>query len=259
MRRPPPPMPAAPETLRRLPVLPGAGLLLFAAAAAAAIAGSLSMQDMGEVPMPGGWMLSTAWMPMCGQSWTGPAASFVGMWTVMMVAMMSPALLPQLRRLPPEQAALAGAGYFFAWAVLGVIVFALGAAVTQALLQMNAVARAVPVLSGLVVLLAGGFQFTAWKARQLACCRQPLICSSGHARTAWRHGLRLGQHCMASCAGWTAMLLVLGVMDLRVMATVTAAITAERLAPDGQAVVRLGGTAAVLAGLLLTAQAAWPV
>lgn len=250
-------MPAVPEVLRRLPALPGAGMLLFTVATAATIAGSLSMQAMGEVPMPGGWTLSTAWMPMCGQSWAGAAASFSGMWVVMMVAMMLPALLPALRGYRPERAVAAGAGYFFVWTLLGLVVFALGALLTQALLQMNAVARTVPVLSGLVVLLAGGFQFTAWKARHLACCRQSPMYLPAHASTAWRHGLQLGEHCVYSCAGLTAMLLVLGVMDLRGMVLVTAAITAERVAPDGKRVARVVGAIAVAAGLLMTVQAVW--
>lgn len=252
-------MPAVPDVLRRRPVLPGAAWLLFAAAAASTIAGGLAMQDMGELPMPGGWTLSTAWLPMCGQSWAGAAASFTGMWVVMMVAMMLPSLLPALRWYRPARAALAGAGYFLVWTMLGVLVFALGAALTQALLQMNAVARSVPALQGLVVLLAGALQFTTWKARHLACCRQPPMSLPPPASAAWRHGLRLAQHCVCSCAGLTAMLLVWGVMDLRVMALVTTAITAERLAADGERVARAVGAAMVAAGLLMTVQAAWPV
>lgn len=252
-------MPAAPETLRRLPLVPGAGLLLFAAATLATIAGSLSMQDMGELPMPGGWTLSTAWMPMCGQSWAGAAASFTGMWMVMMVAMMSPSLLPALREYRPGLATVAGAGYFFVWAVLGAIIFALGAVLTQVLLQMNTVARAVPALSGLVVLLSGAFQFTAWKAHHLSCCRQQQPAQlPTHAGTAWRHGLRLGRHCVFSCAGLTTLLLVSGVMDLRAMVVVTALITAERLAPDGEGVARAAGAVAMAAGLLMSARALWP-
>jgi len=54
-----------------------------------------------------------------------------------------------------ELTALAGTGYLRVWAVLGVIVFALGAALAQAVVQMPAVARAVPVSLGMVVLLAG--------------------------------------------------------------------------------------------------------
>ncbi|HEY3243493.1 MAG TPA: DUF2182 domain-containing protein, partial [Phycisphaerae bacterium] len=48
------------------------------------------------IPMPGGWSLSRCWMPAAGQSWFGAAAAFVGMWIVMMVAMMLPALMPVL-------------------------------------------------------------------------------------------------------------------------------------------------------------------
>ena len=52
---------------------------------------------------------------------------------------------------------------------------------------------------------------------------------------------------------YVAVLLVLGVMDLGVMAVVTAAITLERLVP---ASARAVGAACVLAGLLLIARAA---
>jgi predicted metal-binding membrane protein len=117
---------------------------------------------------------------------------------------------------------------------------------------------AVPIAAGVVVLLAGALQFSAWKARHLACCRE----APGRGRalpadagTAWRHGLRLGLHCSASCAGLTAILLVVGFMDVGAMAVVTAAITAERLAPAGERVARAIGAIAVGAGVLLIARA----
>jgi predicted metal-binding membrane protein len=52
------------------------------------------------------------------------------------------------------------------------------------------------------------------------------------------------------------ILLVTGIMDLRVMAAVTGAITAERLAPAGDRVARVIGAVIVGAGLFLVAQAA---
>jgi predicted metal-binding membrane protein len=133
----------------------------------------------------------------------------------------------------------------------------LGAALCQLLLQANAVARAVPLLSGLAVMCAGAFQFTAWKARHLACCRQAPSQWPTGAPHAWRHGLRLGQRCICSCAGLTVVLLVVGVMDLRAMAVVTAAITAERLASDGQRVARATGALAIAAGGLMMVRALW--
>jgi predicted metal-binding membrane protein len=111
------------------------------------------------------------------------------------------------------------------------------------------------------VLIAGALQLTTWKARQLACCRQAHwrgLALPPDAGTAWRHGLRLGVHCVQCCAGSTAILLVIGVMDLRAMAVVTAAITLERLAPAGERVARALGGVAVAAGLLLIARAAAP-
>jgi predicted metal-binding membrane protein len=42
------------------------------------------------MPMPDGWTMSMAWMRMSGLTWASTAASFLGMWVVMMVAMMLP-------------------------------------------------------------------------------------------------------------------------------------------------------------------------
>jgi hypothetical protein len=134
-----------------------------------------------------------------------------------------------------------------------------GATLVEIEMQQPTLARGVPIVIGVVVVMAGALQFSAWKAHHLACCRKP----SGRERTlpadaatAWRHGLRLGLHCTYGCAGFTAILLVIGVMDLRMMALVTAAITAERLAPNGQRVARAIGIVVVGVGLLLIARAA---
>jgi glutathione S-transferase len=58
-------------------VLFGVSALLFAAGAAATIVWCTSMSAIGEMPMLGGWTMSMAWMPMCGQTWPGAAASFL--------------------------------------------------------------------------------------------------------------------------------------------------------------------------------------
>jgi predicted metal-binding membrane protein len=150
-------------------------------------------------------------------------------------------------------------GYFVVWTVFGMAAFALSVALAAVAMQLPALARAVPIATGVVVLIAGALQFTRWKARQLACCREAP--GRGHtlpadAGTAWRHGLRLGLRCSSCCAGLTATLLVIGVMDLRAMAAVTAAITLERLAPVGERVARATGAVAIGAGLLMIVRAA---
>jgi predicted metal-binding membrane protein len=248
----------------------GVFALLFAVSAAATIAWGASMSAMGEMPMPGGWMMSMTWMRMPEQTWPGVAASFLGMWIVMMVAMMLPSLVPMLWRYRQAVSrsgetrlgrltALVGVGYFFVWTALGMAAFPVGVALAAVEMRVPALARAVPIAIGVVVLLAGAMQFTAWKAHQLACCRAasgPRGSLPADAGTAWRHGLRLGLHCSYCCAGLTAVLLVVGVMDLRAMAVVTAAITAERLAPAGERVARAIGALVVGAGLFLTARTA---
>ncbi|NJD62151.1 MAG: DUF2182 domain-containing protein [Deltaproteobacteria bacterium] len=228
------------------------------------------MSAMGGMEMPGGWTMSMAWMRMPGQTWSGAATSFLGMWVVMMVAMMLPSLVPMLRRYRDAVdrtgetrlgwlTALAGVGYFFVWTVIGMAAFPLGVALAAVEMRQPVLARAVPIAVGGVVLVAGALQFSAWKARHLACCREaPGLGRAlpADARTAWRHGLRLGLHCSRCCAGLMAILLVIGVMDLRAMAVVAAAITVERLAPAGERVARAVGVVLVGAGLLLIARTA---
>jgi predicted metal-binding membrane protein len=199
----------------------GVSALLFAASAAVTIVWCASMSAMGGMPMPGGWTMSMAWMRMPGQTWSAAAASFVGMWTVMMAAMMLPSLVPMLRRYREavcsagamrlgRLTALVGAGYFFVWTAFGAAVFPLGVALAVVEMQQPELARAVPLVVGVVVVIAGLLQLTPWKARHLACCRQspgPGRRLRGDDSSAWRHGLRLGVHCGHCCAGPMAVLL----------------------------------------------------
>lgn len=244
------------------------GVLLFAAGAVATVLGCASMA-MHAQPMPGGWMQSMAAMAMCGQGASGALFAFVPMWLAMTAAMMSPVLAPALWRYRSalERAGLAAhanrravmvaLGYFAVWSALGVVVFAFAAIAGEMLLQHPAWSRAVPALAGAIVVLAGALQFGAWKRHRLACWHAALRGDDAHgASGAWRHGLRLGLHCNAACANLTAVLLVLGAMDLRAMALVTAAITAERLAPRAADVARgVVGIALVGAGACMLGRA----
>jgi predicted metal-binding membrane protein len=267
--------------------------LLFAGSATLTVAWCTSMSAVSGMPMPGGWTMSMTWMRMPGQTWPGAAASFSSMWVVMMMAMMLPSLFPMLwryrravgrtsaRRLG-ALTAIVGAGYFLVWTVFGMATFPLGATLAELEMQQPALARAVPFAAGVVVLIAGSLQFSAWKARHLAYCRASGFARTGanascatsphgppaaeagpgrtlwaDARTAWRHGLSLGLHCSYCCASLMAILLVIGVMDLRAMAVVAAAITVERLAPAGDHVARAVGAVVIGAGLFVIARATW--
>jgi len=239
----------------------GASALIFIASTAVTIAWCASMSAMSGMPMPGGWTMSMTWTRMPGQSWPGAASGFLGMWIVMMVAMMLPSVAPTLWRyrqsIGRRRTALVGVGYFSVWTMVGMAAFGLGVVLAAVEMQRPALARAVPICAGVVVLFAGALQFTAWKARHLACCREsPGVHGKLPAGAAWCHGLRLGLHCTYRCAGLTTVLLVIGVMDLRAMAAVTAAITVERFAPAGDRAARVIGAVVVGAGLFLIARAA---
>ena len=171
-------------------------------------------------------------MEMPDQSWTAAGASFLGMWTLMTVAMMLPSLVPVLVRYRRDVGgtsamkavflmALLALGYFAVWMAIGVVVLPFTSLIPR--LSLLGVAA--------IVSLAVAYQFTERKARDLACCRHMLR----HARpraaaagTALREGVRYGIHCVRCCANLMAIPLVLGTMSLWVMVLVGAVIAMER-------------------------------
>ncbi|HEU4374085.1 MAG TPA: DUF2182 domain-containing protein [Telluria sp.] len=196
---------------------------------------------MGELPMAGGWSLSALWMPMCGQRWLGAAATFTGMWSVMMVPMMLPVLAPALWRYGGALinggagrntawwlAAVAGAAWACVWAALGLAVYSSGAIVVQFLLQYPAVSRLVPVASSATGLAAAAWHLASWRRRPH---HRGLPASAPSAGTALLDGVRMGVHCVRRCSGLTVAVLVAGAMDWRVMACGTGLIAVEHLAP----------------------------
>ncbi len=112
----------------------GVSALAFVVSAAITLVRCASMSSMDGMSMPGGWTMSMMWMPMPGQTWPGATASFLGMWLVMMVAMMLPSLVPMLLRY--RQAfdrtgetrlglltALVAVAYFFVWTLFGIAAY----------------------------------------------------------------------------------------------------------------------------------------
>lgn len=198
---------------------------------------------------------------MCDMSrmpgtWIGAAISFEAMWIVMMTVMMLPVLIPMLAHYRTAVSERGGrrlvlvtamaAAYLFTWAVVGVGIFAAGGPLMRA-----------GSVTWPIVVLAGAWQFTPIKARQLACCREPLDRRvPSDVRTAWRHGLRFGARCVRCCANLTVILIAVGMMDVLVMGLVTAAIAAERVPASGERAARVSGAAAIAAALVQSARAA---
>lgn len=181
---------------------------------------------MGAMPMAGAEVMSV-WTRMPGQSWPGAATSFLGMWMLMMVPMMLPSLLPALwrSRLTVRHAVVVGAGYYFVWAVVGVIAYPLGVIATHVVMPHRTLER---VAVGVVVVIAGVYQLSRWKAHHLERCR--LVPSSSDVRAAWWHGVRLGLHCNYASLGFTAVLMATELMDVQTMVVVSALSAIERFA-----------------------------
>src|SRR6266568_1358819 len=129
----------------------GMSALLFAASVVVTIVWSTSMSAMGGMRMSGGWTMSMAWMRMPGQTWPVAATSFLGMWIVMMVAMMMPSLFPMLQRYRQAVGSTGdmrlggltvrvGLGYFFVWTVFGMAAYPLGVALVAAEMQQPSLA-----------------------------------------------------------------------------------------------------------------------
>jgi predicted metal-binding membrane protein len=186
---------------------------------------------MGRIPMPGGWTMSAMWLPMCGQSWIGAAAGFIGMWAAMMVPMMLPFAVAPLRR---YRVALGGEGKAFlltaaaglawaaAWTAAGLPVYLAGAAVAHVLLNVPSLARMMPALAA-----AAGVAGAAWHvaARRRLVHRTlpgPPVCTA-----ALLQGARLGGHCVRRCAGLTVALLAAGIMERSTMVCAIAVVVAE--------------------------------
>jgi len=234
----------------------GVSALLFAASAALTIVWCASMSAVGGMSMPGGWTMSMAWMRMPGETWPGAVTSFLGMWVVMMVAMMLPPLLPALAGFRRTRlVALAGAGYFSVWALSGAGIYAVGSAVARTELHWPAVARLVPLGAAAALIAAGAVQVSPWKVRQLAACRACCAPTRGDARTAWLHGVRFGVKCTLCCGGLMAVLLVGGMMNIAVVAGLAVAIAAERLGPRPDLVARAIGAGVMATGAVLLARA----
>jgi predicted metal-binding membrane protein len=195
----------------------------------------------------------------------GTLGWFVGVWVVMMAAMMFPSVSPTValyarmtRRRGLDRPLLFAGAYLLVWAAVGLAaygVFRAGSGWLGSELAWNAGGRW---LAAAVLAVAALYEITPLKSFCLAKCRSPL----GFLLGTWRDGragaLSMGARHAAWCVGccWALMaaLLALGVMSLWWMALVAVLITVEKTLPWRR--VATWGSAAVLLMLALAVLAA---
>lgn len=221
-----------------------AGLQLFIAASLLILTG-----------LAWAWTVAMAAMPECHLM---GISSFLLMWTVMMAAMMFPAVIPvvlafvaltRVRR----SGALAAAtvfvgGYLVVWGLLGLPAQVLLAGATRLADTYPALAR----LAGPILVLCGLYQLTPLKDACLRHCRVPHLFLGHHWRDGLGGALVLGAHhglyCAGCCASIMLVLLVVGVMNITWMVALSALIYLEKVLPAGGLVGRIAGVALCTAG-----------
>ncbi len=189
---------------------------------------------------------------------------FLGLWVVMMAAMMLPSVAPVAvlwTRLigggpaGPVRAARMGmflSGYLLAWAAIGVAAFAALAGAGRLLTASPTAARWLGVG---IFIVAGVYQLTPWKDWCLRRCRSPVgalmyyIGFKGRSRDV-RVGLHHGTTCAGCCWGLMIVLVAVGVMNVAVMAALAVVIFAEKLWRYGKPFALAVGVVLVAVGIL---------
>jgi predicted metal-binding membrane protein len=214
-----------------------------------------------------GWWLTARWMEgMDGGPWTdlGTFAWFLGVWVVMMAAMMFPSVAPTValysRLTRSRSLALPlvfTSGYLLTWGAVGALAFGVAVAGGHTTGDVLAWNRAGRWIAGGTLVVAAVYELTPLKDVCLGKCRSPLGFLLGSWRDgpagALRMGTRHGAWCVGCCWALMASLFALGVMSLVWMAVVAGLIALEKLVPWRR--VALYGTTGVLAvlGVLLLA------
>ncbi|MGB3406933.1 MAG: DUF2182 domain-containing protein [Jannaschia sp.] len=155
----------------------------------------------------------------------------VAMWLIMSSAMMLPTAIPAFAThdtIADTQGLDGGgrlvAGYSVIW--IGFSVVAAGVQLATASLGVLEAHWLAPVL----LIAAGGYQFSALKEACLSKCRQPLTFMMQYwDEGPWRMGLRLGATCLGCCWALMALGLIGGTMSLGFMALATVLMTLEKL------------------------------
>jgi predicted metal-binding membrane protein len=245
---------AAPSHMARVPTAILLSLLLLAAAAWAVLvwqSEGLDTEHMDHVEM-----LTTMDMR---------AALFLAIWAAMMVAIMFPTAAPMILTFARVQAGRRQQGkpvvptwiftgtYLALWVAFGALAY--GAAVAaqelaeQSMWFMDNMAR----IGGGVLMAAGVYQLTPLKNICLSKCRSPLSFILGAWRDGYggavRMGLEHGLYCIGCCWLFFLIIFPLGMMNIAVLAAITALIFAEKS-------LRFGHQARVAAAALLVAYGA---
>lgn len=188
------------------------------------------------------------------------------MWAVMMVGMMVPSAAPVIllvlgvyRRRNDARARLSAvafvAGYLLCWTMFSAAAAGAQVGLHRGALMAPDMRLSSAAISGVVLLLAGVYQWLPMKNACLTQCRSPLGFVSQFWREgtggALRMGLRHGLFCVGCCWIVMVLLFVVGVMNLFWVAAIAGFVLIEKLTRAGTAIGRMAGVALGAWGLYL--------
>jgi len=190
----------------------------------------------------GWWWTIDAMRGMDNGPWTalGTFGWFLGVWVVMMAAMMFPSVSPTValyaRMSRSRVLPLAfTTGYLATWATAGVVAFLIAVTARNAAHGALAWHNAGQTIAGVTLLVAAGYELTPLKEVCLGRCRSPLGTLLGSWRDGWAGALRMGlgngAWCVGCCWALMASLFALGLMSVNWMAVVAGLIAIEKTAP----------------------------
>jgi predicted metal-binding membrane protein len=208
----------------------------------------------------GWWWTVREMQGMDDGPWTGLGALgwFLGVWVVMMAAMMFPSVSPTValysrmtKQRSPLSPLLFASGYLLTWAAAGVVAFAIGSALSSVAGDLFAWDRAGRWTAGGTIVVAAVYELTPLKDVCLGKCRSLLGFLLGSWRDgpsgALRMGAKNGAWCVGCCWALMAALFALGIMSVVWMAVIAGLIAFEKTVPWRR--VASYGTAAVLLAL----------
>jgi predicted metal-binding membrane protein len=203
-------------------------------------------------------------------AWTTRVAVAVFlMWTIMMVGMMLPSAAPMIllyaailrrREQPPPVLIYTGSflvGYLATWCLFSGVATALQWWLSDLKFVSPMITSTSSILTGIILIAAGIYQWLPPKAACLQHCRSPANFIAEHKRPgasgAFVMGLHHGAYCLGCC--WILMLLLFvgGVMNLLWIALLAGFVLIEKLLPWGQEFGRIAGAIMVMAGAVFIA------
>lgn len=216
--------------------------------------------DICRAFIVGGGTQSTSWL------WQEALLALL-MWQVMALAMMLPTAAPFIatygdisraardKDMDQPSVAVFVVGYLMVWGALAIVATGVQWVISAGSTDSPVLINSAPLVGGVMLVLAGAYQWSVIKEACLSQCRSPMRFFMTYWRDgtsgALQMGMRHGLYCAGCCWALMALMFVGGTMNLIWMAVLTVIMLLERVLPRGEAFGRFAGGVLVIWGLML--------